>query len=434
MGMGELLILEGSGRVLNKEFNMAVGIAGRIIFSVGIIITSAAGSFAQETPLPQALKSTAGNVRVEKLAALEYPWGMALLPDGRILVTEKPGRLRIWANGELSAPVEGGPKVVYRGPRDQGGMLDVEVDPKFAENGLIYLSFVEAAEAQPAENGATDDFRLGGVDLTDNILRGGAVARAKLDGNRLTDTKVIWRQVPKLVGRGHFGNRIVFAQDGKMFITSGDRMRFEPAQSLGSNLGKVVRINADGSVPKDNPFAGREGARDEIWSYGHRNMLSAAVDPANGNLWVVEMGPSGGDELNLVQKGTNYGWPFVSNGSHYTRQGVSTAFTMIPGHGTTREFKAPVRTFTPVISPSGAIFYSGDLFAQWRGSLLVGGLSSTALIRLGIEGERVTIEERLDMKRRIRDVIQGKDGEILLIVDAKEGELLKLTPEKRQDN
>ena len=413
---------------------MAAGIAGRIIFSVGIILSCAVRIFAQETPLPQIVKSSVGNVRVEKLTTLEYPWGMALLPDGRILVTEKPGRLRIWANGELSAPVEGVPKVVYRGARDQGGMLDVEADPKFADNGIVYLSYVEAAEAQPAENGATDDLRLGGVDLTDDILRGGAVVRAKLVGNRLSDLKVIWRQVPKLVGRGHFGNRIVFAKDGKMFITSGDRMRFEPAQSLGSNLGKVVRINSDGSVPNDNFFAGREGAREEIWSYGHRNMLSAAVDPANGNLWVVEMGPSGGDELNLVQKGTNYGWPFVSNGSHYTRQGVSTAFTMIPGHGTSKEFKAPVRTFTPVISPSGAIFYTGEIFNPWRGSLLVGGLSSTALIRLAFDGERVAMEERLDMKRRIRDVIQGKDGEILLIVDAKEGELLKLTPEKRQDN
>jgi glucose/arabinose dehydrogenase len=365
---------------------------------------------------------------VENLGTLEYPWGLAQLPDGRLLITEKPGRLRIWANGQLSGPVEGVPKVVYRGARDQGGMQDVEADPNFADNGFIYLSYVEAAEQQPEGIGATDDFRLGGVDLTDNVLRGGVVARAKLDGERLTDLKVIWRQFPKTVGRGHFGNRIVFAQDGKMFITSADRMRFEPAQSLGSNLGKVVRINSDGSVPKDNPFAGREGAREEIWSYGHRNALSAAIDPANGNLWVVEMGPSGGDELNLVQKGTNYGWPLVSNGSHYTRQGVSTAFAMIPGHGTTREFKAPARTFTPVISPSGAIFYTGEPFSQWRGSLLVGGLSSTALIRLVLEGEKVTLEERLDMKRRIRDVIQGKDGEILLIVDAKEGELLKLTP------
>lgn len=406
---------------------MRFAYALRVSVIAGLFTMQTHQAFGQGVPLPQMVKSSAGEVKVERLGALEFPWGMAWLPDGRLLITEKPGRLRIWANGQLSGPVEGVPKVVYRGAGDQGGMLDVEVDPKFAENGLIYLSYVEAAEQQPEGIGATDDIRFGGVDLTDNILRGGVVARGKLEGNRLTEVRVLWRQVPKTVGRGHFGNRIVFAQDGKMFITSGDRMRFEPAQMLGSNLGKVVRINSDGSEPQDNPFVGREGTRGDIWSYGHRNMLSAAIDPANGNLWVVEMGPSGGDELNLVQKGTNYGWPLVSNGSHYTRKGLSTAFTMIPGHGTSREFKAPVRTFTPVISPSGAIFYTGEMFKEWKGSLLVGGLSSTALIRLQLDGEKVAVEERLDMKRRIRDVIQGKDGEVYLIVDAKEGELLKLS-------
>jgi glucose/arabinose dehydrogenase len=310
----------------------------------------------------------------------------------------------------------------------------VEVDPKFAENGFVYLSYVEAAEQQPEGIGATDDFRLAGVDLTDNILRGGVVARGKLEGNRLTEVKVIWQQFPKTIGRGHFGNRIVFAQDGKMFITSADRMRFEPAQMLGSNLGKVVRINSDGTLPQDNPFVGKEGARGDIWSYGHRNALSAAIDPANGNLWVVEMGPSGGDELNLVQKGTNYGWPLVSNGSHYPKQGVTTAFTMIPGHGTSREFKGPVRTFTPVISPSGATFYTGEMFKKWKGSMLVGGLSSMALIRLQLEGEKVAVEERIDMKRRIRDVIEGKDGSIVVAVDAKEGELLRLSPATGERN
>lgn len=381
----------------------------------------------QPTATPTTVNSSLGDLKVEKLATLEFPWGLAFLPDGKLLITEKPGRLRVWANGELSAPVEGVPKVVHRNPRDQGGLLDVEADPNFAENGFIYLSYVEAAEQQPETIGATDDFRLSGVDLQDDILRGGVVARAKFDGNRLSDLKVIWRQSPKTVGRGHFGNRIVFGRDGKMFVTSGDRMRFEPAQMLGSNLGKVVRINSDGSIPQDNPFVGREGALGEIWSYGHRNMLSAAIDPANGNLWVVEMGPSGGDELNLVQKGTNYGWPLVSNGSHYPKQGVSTAFTIVPGHGTSKEFKGPVRGFTPVISPSGAIFYTGDMFKDWQGSMLVGGLSSMALIRLKMDGERVAIEERIDMKRRIRDVIQGKNGEIIAIVDAKEGELLRLT-------
>lgn len=213
---------------------------------------------------PASVKSSAGDLRVERLATLEYPWGMALLPDGRILITEKPGRIRIWSEGQLSQPLEGAPEVVYRGPGDQGGMLDVELDPEFAENGRVYLSYVEAADQQPEEMGNTDDVRLGGVDLKDDILRGGVVARAKLEGNRLTNLEVIWRQIPKTIGRGHFGNRIVFSKDGKMFITSGDRMRFEPAQTFSSNLGKVVRINPDGSIPQDNPFADREGARKDI--------------------------------------------------------------------------------------------------------------------------------------------------------------------------
>lgn len=399
----------------------------KVVAALSLALAPSVFAQGAATSAPTTVKSTLGDLKLERIGVAEFPWGMACLPDGRLLITEKPGRLRIWSDGKLSEPLEAVPKVVYRGPRDQGGLMDVEVDPKFAENGFIYLSYVEAAAQQPEGISATDDLRLPGVDLTDNILRGGVVARAKLDGNRFSETKVIWQQFPKTVGRGHFGNRIVFAQDGKMFITSADRMRFEPAQMLGSNLGKVVRISSDGSVPQDNPFVGREGARGEIWSYGHRNMLSAAIDPANGNLWVVEMGPSGGDELNLVQKGTNYGWPLVSNGSHYPKQGVSTAFTMIPGHGTSREFKAPVRTFTPVISPSGAIFYNGEMFKEWKGSMLVGGLSSMALIRLQLDGEKVEVEERIDMKRRIRDVIEAKDGSIIVAVDAKEGELLRIT-------
>ncbi len=259
------------------------------------------------------------------------------------------------------------------------------------------------------------------LDMSDNILRGGVVARARLEGNQLRDVQVIWRQVPKTVGRGHFGNRIIFAPDGKLFITSGERMRFDPAQSLASNLGKVVRINPDGSVPADNPFQGKEGSRGDIWSYGHRNILAAAVDASTGRLWVVEMGPLGGDELNLIERGKNYGWPLVSNGDNYSGP-------MIPDHPTRREFQAPVRTWTPVISPSGATFYRGALFTGWRGSMLVGGLSSQALVRFSLDGERVAIEERINMGRRIRDVIEAPDGSLLLIIDNKSGDLLRLTP------
>ncbi|HYR28045.1 MAG TPA: PQQ-dependent sugar dehydrogenase, partial [Thermoanaerobaculia bacterium] len=254
----------------------------------------------------------------------------------------------------------------------------------------------------------------------DTILRGGAVARARLDGNQLRDLEVIWRQVPKTIGRGHFGNRLVFAPDGKLFITSGDRMRFDPAQNLASNLGKVLRINPDGSVPSDNPFVKRDKARGEIWSYGHRNMLAAAVDPQR-RLWCVEMGPLGGDELNLIQPGKNYGWPVVSNGDNY-------ASAAIPDHPTKKEMQEPVRSWTPVISPSGALFYSGAMFPAWRNSMLVGGLSSMSLIRLTIDGERVSNEERIYMGRRIRDVLQLPDGAILAIVDDKKGDLLRIAP------
>ena len=395
----------------------------RLMAITTLILASTLAAHGQATGAapPDVVSSSAGNLKVERLATLEYPWGMALLPDGRLLITEKPGRLRIWANGKLSEPVQGVPKVVYRNARDQGGLLDVEIDPDFARNQTVYISYVEAAEQQPAGAAETGDERFGGfLDKSDTIVRGGVVARGRLEGNQLRDLKVIWRQEPKTVGRGHFGNRLIFAPDGKLFITSGERMRFDPAQSLASNLGKVVRINPDGSIPNDNPFVGKEGARGDIWSYGHRNMLSAVIDPT-GRLWVFEMGPLGGDELNRVEPGKDYGWPAVSNGDNYGGQ-------MIPDHATRKQFQGPVRTWTPVISPSGAILYNGSLFQGWRGSVIVGGLSSQALIRLALDGERVAIEERIDMKRRIRDVIQMPDGAVVVIVDNKSGDLLRLTP------
>ena len=409
----------------------------RSYFSIGVVAVISLfvvrPVFSQPANLPDVITSSVGDLRLERLASLEFPWGIALLPDGRMLITEKPGRLRIFANGELSEAVGGVPKVVYRGAgRDQGGLLDVEIDPGFADNGYVYISYSEAAEQQSPDLADIDDFRFGRVDPTDNIVRGGLVARGKLEGNQLRDVKVIWRQSPKTMGRGHFGNRLVFAPDGKLFITSGDRMRFGPAQSLGSNLGKVLRINPDGSVPTDNPFANREGARDDIWSYGHRNVLSAAIEPESGGLWVLEMGPLGGDELNLIQPGRNYGWPLVSNGDHYGRPSIPTSLMTIAGHLTSKAYEAPVRSWTPVISPSGAMFYTGSMFAPWRGNLFAGGLSSRAVIRLKLEEGKVAIEERIDMKRRIRDIAQAADGALLVLVDAREGELLRITPADRQ--
>lgn len=370
---------------------------------------------------PQTVSSSAGPIRVERLASLEFPWAVAALPDGRLLITEKPGRLRIYDNGKLSPPVEGVPKTSYRERKaEQGGLLDVAVDPNFAQNRRIYLSFSEPAESQSPDQKETNDPRFGGfLDLTDNMLVGGAVASATLDGNQLKDLKVIWRQTPKAIGRGHFGNRMAFGKDGTLFITSGDRMRFDPAQDPNANLGKVVRINTDGSIPKDNPNVGKSGAREDVWSMGHRNMLAVAVQPS-GQPWVLEMGPLGGDELNMIQRGANYGWPVVSDGDNYDK-------SPIPDHNTRKEFQAPVKTWTPVISPSGALFYDGSLF-PWKGDLIVGGLSSQAIIRLTLDGGKLKNEERLNMGRRMRDVLQASDGAILAVTDDKQGELLRLTP------
>ena len=388
-----------------------------------LALATSAAAQTPTTPPPDVVSSSAGSIRIERLATLEFPWGLAVLPDGRILVTEKPGRLRIWANGQLSGPVQGVPSVVYRGMSDQGGLLDVEADPNFATNRFIYISYVEA-DPSGVKIPESGEMRFGPyTDMTDSIVRGGVVARGRLEGNQLRDVQVIWRQVPKTGGRGHFGNRLAFAPDGKLFIMSGDRMRFDPAANLMSNVGKVVRINPDGSIPADNPFVGRDTARGDIWSFGHRNILAAAFDPT-GRLWVFEMGALGGDELNLIQRGRNYGWPFVSNGDNY-------AGPSIPDHATRPDLAAPVRSWTPVIAPSGALFYSGATFPGWRGSAIVGGLVTQSLIRLQLDGERVGIEERMFMGRRIRDVAQAPDGAILVIVDARNGDLLRLTPAPR---
>jgi glucose/arabinose dehydrogenase len=387
-----------------------------------------ANTYGQAEPGTTVVSSIEGDVRVERLATLAFPWGMDMLPDGRLLVTEKPGRLRIFDGGRLSEPIGGVPDVVYRGARDQGGLLDVAVDPDFERTGLVYISYVEAAESRLESLRDTDDFRFPAVDTSDDIVRGGAVARGRLNDGALDDVEVIWRQEPKTVGRGHFGNRLVFAPDGMLFITSGDRMRFEPAQDRNTSLGKVVRINKDGSIPSDNPFVREHNARGDIYSYGHRNMLSAAIEPQSGRLVIAEMGPLGGDELNVIEAGHNYGWPLVSNGDHYVRPAVPAARTEIPGHATSMEFQTPLRSWSPVISPSGAAFYTASLFREWRGDLLIGGLSSQALVRLRLDGARVAVEERLSMSKRIRDVLQAPDGSILLLVDDANGELLRLTP------
>ncbi|AOY02170.1 hypothetical protein BJP62_02520 [Jeongeupia sp. USM3] len=333
---------------------------------------------------------------------LEHPWGLAFLPDGRMLVTERPGRLRIVsAAGELSAPVAGVPGVYATG---QGGLLDVATDPKFADNRLVYLSYAEAGSGGRA---------------------GTAVARARLaeaDGKAsLAGLQVIFRQQPKVDGSAHFGSRLVFARDGTLFITLGERYQRDRAQDLGTHLGKVVRIRPDGSLPADNPFAGRKDVLPEIWSYGHRNPQGAAINPASGRLWTVEHGARGGDEINIPQAGANYGWPVITYGRDYNFMKI--------GEGTSKPgMEQPVYHWDPSIAPSGMAFYTGTRYPGWAGSVFVGALKDTMLVRLALSGDRVVAEERLlqGEKRRIRDVRQGPDGWLYLLTDEGDGEILRL--------
>jgi len=330
-------------------------------------------------------------------SGLDHPWALTFLPDGRMLVTERPGRLRIVnAEGQLSSPIQGVPEVAARG---QGGLLDVTLDPQFAQNSLVYLSYAEAGD--------------GGA--------GTAVARGRLEGERLNDVEVIFRQTPKTSGPNHFGSRLVFSGDGKLFIALGERFEFAPAQDNSNTLGTVVRVDPDGGVPPDNPFVGQADARPEIWSYGHRNIQSAALHPETGDLWVVEMGPMGGDELNIAEAGGNYGWPLVSWGNHYDGR-------PIPDPPTRPDLADAILTWTPAIAPSGMVFYAGDLFPAWRGDILVGGLVSEALIRVRVEGDRAVEDGRISIGRRVRDVAVGPDGAVYLVTDHSDGEILRLTP------
>jgi glucose/arabinose dehydrogenase len=340
-----------------------------------------------------------GTIKVETVATgLSHPWGMAFLPDGRMLVTERSGTLRLVSkDGKLSPPLSGMPKVVAMG---QGGLLDVAIDPDFKSNNLVYLTYSE-----PGEGGAST-----------------AVARGKLGESGLDGVEVIFRQEPKVEGGNHFGSRLVFAPDGKLFVTLGERFTFTPAQDLTNDLGKIVRINPDGSVPKDNPFVGRKDARPEIWSYGHRNPQGAAIHPETGKLWETEFGPRGGDELNIPQPGANYGWPVVSWGNHYTGEDI-------PDPPTHPEFADAIYHWNPVISPSGITFYTADAIPAWKGNLLIAGLSEQAIVRLTLDGEKVVGEERIPMGARIRDVVQGPDGAVYALTDEGNGEILRLTLE-----
>ena len=349
---------------------------------------------------------------IEEVASFDQPWSMAFLPDGNFLVTEKPGKMFLMNQaGETLSEISGVPEVAYGG---QGGLGDVAIHPDFNENKTVYVSFAEEGE---------------------NDTRGAVVIKATLDlteeGGALTNLEYIWRQVPKVTGRGHYAHRMAFSRDGYLFISSGDRQKFDPAQDMTSNMGKIIRLNDDGSIPTDNPFYNDGGVAAEVWSLGHRNPLGIDFD-ADGKLWNIEMGPRGGDELNLVLKGEDYGYPTVSNGIHYNGSNI-------PNHDTRPEFEEPKEWWgdgysIPVISPSSFVIYQGDLFDDWQGSGFISGLSSESLIRVQFDGDSAKEIERFDMGRRIRSVEEGPDGALWLLEDyprrqdTSKGRLLRLTP------
>ncbi|WP_176595188.1 MULTISPECIES: PQQ-dependent sugar dehydrogenase [Sphingobium] len=338
------------------------------------------------------------------IADFDSPWAMTFLPDGRMLITEKAGEMILFdpKNG-TKIPVAGMPKVDSAG---QGALMDVVLAPGFAENKKVYFSFSEAGRGGK------------GVALTTGIFHQASDGTTKLDG-----VKVIFRVSPYVDGNGHYSGRITFSPDGKyLFFTNGERQKFDPAQDPKSTLGKVLRLNLDGTPAAGNPLAAK-GFHPAVWSYGHRNLLGIAFDK-DGRLWEQEMGPQGGDEMNLIKPGLNYGWPRVSNGSHYDGRDI-------PDHKVGDGYEAPKLWWNPVISPGGLVYYSGDLFPQWKDSLFIGGLSSQLLVRVKLEGEKASKADQWDMGARIREVEQGPDGALWLLEDGKDGSqgrLLKLTP------
>ena len=338
---------------------------------------------------------------LREVASFDEPWAMTFLPGTQLaLVTEKAGKLKLWQEGGATLDVAGVPNVAYGG---QGGLGDVVLAPDFASSGMVYLSWAEAGD--------------GGT-------YGAVVGRARLvqgEAPRLEGLEIVWKQSPKVTGRGHYSHRLVFSPDGQyLFIGSGERQKFDPAQDTNANLGKIVRLNPDGSVPADNPFASQGGVAAQIWSLGHRNVLGIVFD-GEGRLWNHEMGPRGGDEVNLVERGANYGYPVVSNGDHYNGGDI-------PDHPTRPEFAAPKLWWNPSISPAGLVWYGGDRYPGWQNSLLMGALSGQGLIRLAIDGKALHKSDRWDLGERVREVEVREDGTIWLLTDGDEGKLVQLVP------
>lgn len=379
---------------MNRAKSLVLG--ALVALALGLL--PAAGAVAQD-----AVESSAGPVKLVELASgLSTPWSLAFLPDGSMLVTERGGQMRhVSTDGKVSAPIAGLPEVHAEG---QGGLLDVVLGPDFARDGRIYFSY-----AEPTRRGART-----------------SVAGAHLDlaNLRLDDVRKVFSQNDDPSGRHHWGSRLVFAPDGTLFITLGDRFfHRDKAQRLDNHFGKIVRIRPDGSTPDDNPFVAKQGALADIWSYGHRNLQGAALNPATGVLWTHEHGPQGGDEVNVGVPGGNYGWPVITHGREY---GSGARI----GEGTARsDVIEPVKVWIPSIAPSGMLFYTGEAFPAWRGSLFVGALSGQVLSRLVLNGDKVVDEERLlgGLGVRIRDVRQGPDG-LIYLLDERRGRILKLMP------
>ncbi|PJI33947.1 PQQ-dependent sugar dehydrogenase [Acinetobacter pseudolwoffii] len=361
--------------------------------------SSSAQQAATAASSPDSVSSHVQKYKVEQVAQFNEPWAITTLNDGRLLITERKGKLQLFdPKTRKKIEVKGIPQVAYGG---QGGLGEVTLHPDFAKNQWIYLSYAEQGQ--------------GGY--------GAVVIRGKLDLNQatpqLTQIERIWTQVPKFSGQGHYGHRIVFGLDAKLWISSGERQQFDPAQDMQSNAGKIIRLNQDGSIPADNPFMNQGKIAQQVWSLGHRNPLGMAFDP-QGQLWVIEMGPKGGDELNKISKAKNYGYPVVSNGDHYDGK-------PIPDHNTRPEFEAPVLDWTPVISPSDLLFYTGNVFPQWKNKAITTGLSSKAIVIVDTRPSTAKEVQRLDMKERIRGVAQAQDGTLWVIEDGSRAGLLKMT-------
>lgn len=379
---------------------------------ITLLITMLATSFValaqSDLPVKVEMKGSKGTIIVgEAIASFNNPWAMAFLPDGHSLVTEKAGTLWLLDKSQQKRfAVTGTPDVTARG---QGGLGDVIVHPDFKTNSTIYISYIER-------------------DPKDDPYSGAVIERATLtisdSGANLSDRELIWHQSPKVTGNGHYSHRMVISPDGYLFITSGDRRKFTPAQNMAMNLGKILRLNADGSVPQDNPFYGNGSVTEQIWTLGHRNPLGIDFDE-QGNLWSHEMGPRHGDELNVIEKARNYGYPIVSQGDHYS--GVK-----IPNHEEFPIYKAPVNAWVPAISPAGFIIYKGDLHKDWKGNGFIGGLSSEALVRVTFsqDGQKWSVEEaeRYEWGKRVREVEQDDMGNIYVLEDKEGGRLIKLQP------